>query len=232
MAAWASIQDQVLVSAERTRSRSATDLARSARHEPGSGWAEAESAGRTSGPGAALGTAVHAVLELVDFDRPEEIAGLARRCAIDNGVPDRAEDVERRARAAIDAPTLQLARRVPHHRELYVAGSLGAGVVEGFIDLCLETDDGYLIVDYKTDRLDPPIEASIAAKLADYRLQGATYAHLLARITGRPVVGCRFVFIGPDEVREADLPDLDRAVAEVAAQAMTPSGSEAGRRPG
>ncbi len=229
MAEWASIQEQVLAGAERTRSRSATDLARSGRDESraGVGQGEYRSVGPVTGSGAALGNAVHAVLELVDFDRPDDLPALARRCATANGVADRVDEVERRARAALDAPTLQLARRVPHHRELYVAGSLGAGVVEGFIDLCLETDDGYLIVDYKTDRLDPPAEDSIAAKLAGYRLQGATYAHLLARITGRPVIGCRFVFIGPDEVREVDLPDLDQAIAELVTGSEASAGAEA-----
>ena len=32
-----------------------------------------------------------------------------------------------------------------------MAGPVGDGIVEGFIDLLFEEDDGYVIVDYKTD---------------------------------------------------------------------------------
>ena len=236
--AWTAIQEQIRATAARHRPWSATRLAaRGSRSEPGTvELAPTDPADRVpaapvpvepgpaadgtrSGFGPALGSAVHAALELADFDRPDGpgrgdgVARLARACALEWGVANLADEVERRVRAALDSETIDLARRVPHHRELYVAAPAGSATVEGFIDLCLETDDGLLIVDYKTDHLAEP--GSVAAKLADYRLQGATYGVLLAQITGRPIAGCRFLFVGSDEVIEADLPDLDRAMEEV-----------------
>ena len=55
----------------------------------------------------------------------------------------------------------------------------------------------------------------VGSKVAGYRLQAATYAVQLERITGQPVIGCRFLFIGSERVIEADLPDLDEAKAAV-----------------
>ena len=220
-AAWEAAQVQLVEAVERTRSRSATDLARSAGEadrsgrDHASGRDETASTAASSGVGAAFGTAVHAVLEELDLADPGHLDRQARLAALGAGIPDQAEAVAARARAALASPTLRDAASRPHHRELYVAAPIGSGVVEGFIDLCVETEDGLLVVDYKTDHLGHPRDASVAAKLNQYRLQGATYALLLARVTGRPVVGCRFLFVTSDAVIEADLPDLDRAVQEL-----------------
>ncbi|MEM9566453.1 MAG: UvrD-helicase domain-containing protein [Actinomycetota bacterium] len=218
---WRAIQDQIVAAAGRVRSRSATELAAT---DPGRRSVDELPAPRAAaptlrsapGPGAALGLAVHAVLEELDFDRPDaELHRLAASCAADAGLSDPAPVVDR-VMAALGAPSLELARRHPHHRELYVAGEIGGALVEGFVDLCVETEDGLVIVDYKTDHLVPPIEEAVAAKLADYRLQGATYAVLLSQVTGRTVVGCRFVFLGADSVVEAEVDDLERAMADLA----------------
>ncbi len=214
---WRAIQDQIVAGADRSRSRSATELAATdpARLPVDPGPVRSTvGTGSSPGSGAAIGTAVHAVLEELDVDHPDDLEVLAARCAADVGLAD-ATPVAERVRAALDAPTLRLARQRPHHRELYVAGEIGGALVEGFVDLCIETDDGLLVVDYKTDRLVPPVAQAIATKLADYRLQGATYALLLERVTGRPVVGCRFVFLGADSVVEAEIDDLDRAMGEL-----------------
>ncbi len=259
---WQEVQDQIMATADGARHWSATALAETARvddrsDETATGpvittGAEGVSEGSDgSGGGAALGSAVHAVLELVDFDDPTNLGLLAASCAAEEGVADRAAEVERRVRAALDTPTLDLARRSRHWRELYVAVPNGSGTIEGFVDLCIETDDGLLIVDYKTDRLDgrpedtadrldgrpedtadrldgrpedtagsagaeSRLRRAVENKVRDYRIQGATYAMALQRITGLPIAGCRFLFVGPDEVIEADVANLDEAMSEVA----------------
>ena len=73
--------------------------------------------------------------------------------------------------------------------------------------------DGLLVVDYKTDGV---TDVDDAHRLAQHhRRQGAGYAEALARLTGRPIAGCRFVFCGVDAAIEVDLPDLDDVRAEV-----------------
>ncbi len=171
---------------------------------------------RAGGGGAAVGTAVHAALELVDFEQPGDLSTLASACALNEGIAELAPEVERRVAAALDAPTIELARRTAHWRELYVAMPAGSGTVEGFVDLCIETEDGLIVVDYKTDELVGP--DAVADKVARYRIQAATYAAALEHIAGRPVVACRFLFIGPDGVIEAEVDDLDQAVAAVRGQ--------------
>ncbi len=229
LASWISIQDQIVASSIRARHHSATSLAeivrggQHGRHPTGGdgqrGADRPDRSWRTQGRGAAVGSAVHAALERVDFAAPGDVSVLAAACAAEHGVTDLVSEVEDRLVAALDCRTIRQARSSEHWRELYVAVPAGAGTVEGFIDLCVETTDGLLVVDYKTDDVGGPVAAVaadvVAAKVEDYRIQGATYAVALEHVTGRPVVGCRFLFIGRDGVIESDLPDLSGATAEV-----------------
>ncbi|MGI9597313.1 MAG: PD-(D/E)XK nuclease family protein, partial [Acidimicrobiales bacterium] len=245
LADWSAIQDQILSASDDARHWSATALANSVDGRPGQDGPDrrddpdapvgsaastrppeptaddrSEVEGgqlrdewRIDGAGAALGTAVHAALELVDFDDPGDLGALAGACAAAEGIPELGSEVESRLRAALAAPSIELARSAPHWRELYVAIPAGSGTVEGFVDLCVETDDGLVVVDYKTDELAGA--DAVAGKVRDYRIQGATYAVALEHITAKPVVACRFVFIGPDGVVESDIDDLDSATSEV-----------------
>ena len=225
LAAWSGIRGQILATSERARHWSATALAEAARptfegsgprRSGGPGAAvpmESEAPGDFDGGGAALGSAVHAALELVDFAAPADLDRLATTCAARYGVADLSHEVAARTRAALDSATIELARSRPHHRELYVAMPTGTGTVEGFVDLCIETDDGLIVVDYKTDHLASP--AAVADKVAHYRVQAATYALALGHVTGQAVVACRFLFLGADDVIEADVEDLEAAVTEV-----------------
>ncbi len=64
--------------------------------------------------------------------------------------------------------------------------------VQGYIDLAVLTDQGWLVVDYKTDRLhQDETKAQYRTRLAqEYRNQVSAYGLLLAQATGKPVVGC------------------------------------------
>ncbi len=230
---WQTIQDQILAASRAGRQWSATSLAASqlatATHsasvaidpiaptrlvdplEDGSG--ERRPSWRADGGGAALGSAVHAALEVVDFTDPGDLAALAGSCAANHGIAELAGEVETRLRSALDSSTIALARSSTHWRELYVAVPTGSGMIEGFVDLCIETDDGLIVVDYKTDELVG--STSVADKVDRYRIQGATYAVALEGVTGTAVVECRFMFVGPDGVIEASIEDLDRSTAEV-----------------
>jgi ATP-dependent exoDNAse (exonuclease V) beta subunit len=251
-AAWRRTQNQIGATAHRARTRSATDIAASASQL--SAWAgdnprlrrettpplSTEDDATTRPPsdadlvgGAALGSAVHRVLETIDFVQPVGLSTLASLAAAEFGLSgqDVVDDIEQRVRHVLATDTIEQARSHRHHRELYVATTLGpsapaesspsASQVEGFVDLVIETDEGLLIVDYKTDWLgeDPSRrKAAAESRAADYRLQGATYALALRAITGRPVVGVRFLFTGAEAAYEIDLDDLEAAEDDVRAQ--------------
>ena len=256
---WRRVQQQVVDGAALTRHHSATGLSEQVREQERSGGARTGPVVGSSGvpvpvgpgekrdtanPGAAVGTAVHAVLEHVDFGadpadpegavlasgaEPFDLAALSRSKAKEAGVPDAAADVERKVRAALRSPAVALARGNPHWRELHVAVPAGRGTIEGYLDLCIDTPDGLIVVDYKTDGLPSgsDLDAMLDQKVADYRIQGAVYAMALERITARSVIECRFVFLGVDgpdghDAVERSLPDLADAVAEVRQLLGTP----------
>lgn len=171
--------------------------------------------GDDSPGGAAVGTAVHATLEAVDFGAPTDFEALATFHAEQAGAGARADDVACLVGRALSAPAVVLARDHRHWKELYVAAPVGTHVVEGFIDLCVETDDGLIVVDYKTDRVTSLDEVTL--KVGFYQYQAATYALALETITSRPVIECRFVFIGLDGVIEESVSELDAVKARIKA---------------
>jgi ATP-dependent exoDNAse (exonuclease V) beta subunit len=222
--AWRDEQDRLLAGSARLRTWSATALAERLAPQTGTGQPvdPGASGGEPDGEqqpwrrgraGTAVGSAVHATLQVIDFAAPDGLDELAVLNAEREGIAERAAEVAALVRVALRAPSLDLARSNRHWRELYVSAPVGGALVEGFIDLCIELQDGLVIVDYKTDPVSG--EHEIAAKLDRYRIQGAAYALALETIMGREVAGCRFVFIGPDEVIERSLPDLAGAKGEL-----------------
>jgi ATP-dependent exoDNAse (exonuclease V) beta subunit len=163
--------------------------------------------------GTAFGRAVHAVLQTVDLGTGADLEAIARAQATAEGVSGREADVAARVRAALEAPVVRQAVAGRYWRELYVGAPVGDIVIEGFVDLLVETPEGLLVVDYKTDsvRGDGEIERAYRR----YRLQGAAYALALQEHLGRPVAGARVLFLTPDGARERPIDDLEAAVAEV-----------------
>ncbi|MCY4174915.1 MAG: UvrD-helicase domain-containing protein [Acidimicrobiaceae bacterium] len=164
--------------------------------------------------GSAVGRAVHAVLQDVDLRSGEGLTDLARRQAAAEGVSNRSSAVAALARAALDTAAAREAAESQHWRELFVAAPFGGRVLEGYIDLVYRSDEGLVIVDWKTDEITG--EADVEAKLARYRLQGAAYTAALEAATGEPVARMVFVFVNSSDagVVEAEIRDLEAAVAE------------------
>lgn len=228
-ATWIEKRQALLAPYERPRSMSATAIAATVDAEvadvdtDGGGPGPGESSRDTQRPivrrkgraGSSIGRAVHATLEFVDFDDPHDLAQLvARQCDLET-IPEHADTVERLVRSALASDAVGLARRHRSHRELYVGTLLGDRMVEGYVDLLVDTPEGLIIVDYKTDSASTPAE--IDAKVATYELQGAAYAVALEAATGRDIVECRFVFCqvaGAIERSVADLPAAKKRVAE------------------
>jgi hypothetical protein len=114
---------------------------------------------------------------------------------------------------------------------MYVAAPVDGTTLEGYVDLVYrrpagsvpereagsvpEREAGLVVVDYKTDAWRD--DADLDAKVARYRLQGASYAVALELATGEHVAECVFVFLGEHEARERSVSDLRPAMAEVRA---------------
>jgi ATP-dependent helicase/nuclease subunit A len=163
--------------------------------------------------GTAVGRAVHAVLQTVDLETGSGLANLARIHAEAEGLPELSDQVASLASSALESEEIQRAIRGRYWRELHVACPVGEHVIEGYVDLVYETDAGLVVVDYKTDQIDP---SELGDKLERYRLQGATYATAIEETTQQPVARVVFVFLSPTSpALLASLPNLAEAIAEV-----------------
>ena len=173
--------------------------------------------------GSAIGTAVHAVLQMIDLGDPAsaDLEAMASSQAWAEAVPEAVDTVVAAVRSALRAPIVEACSTSRHWKEVFVAVPLGDVTLEGYVDLLVETDDGLVIVDYKTDALGNA--ADVDAKLERYALQGAAYAEAVERAIGRPVVDVQFVFTSfyPPIVRSVD--DLGAARRSVVSAASDPN---------
>ena len=150
--------------------------------------------------GTAVGRAVHAVLQYADLRTGTDIdAEAAAQCAAE-GIIGMDDTVAALARSAIHAPIVRRAVGLPHHRELFVAAPVGGRTVEGYLDLFVETPDGGIIVDYKTDQW--PDDAERVDRIARYRRQLAVYGVVVEQLLGRPVEGALLVRCRTDGAAE------------------------------
>lgn len=174
----------------------------------GPGWPEAGAAQRRSAEvSLQIGRAVHAVLAAVDLTSGCDPSGrradeLSRAQALAHGVGEHIDLVTSMVSAALGSAVVRRAASRRHWRELYVAIPLDAradsssppALLEGFVDLVFEDDDGLVVVDYKTDRIAGP--ETLHAAAAYYAPQVAAYAAALERSCGRQVPRCVFLFLG------------------------------------
>ncbi len=168
--------------------------------------------------GTAVGRAVHAVLQYADLDRGADISEhAAAQCAAE-GILGMDDTVANLARSAIAAPVVRQAIAGVHHRELFVAASIAGRVLEGYIDLFVDTPDGGIIVDYKTDQW--PDDGERTSRIRRYRLQLAAYAIALEQILGRAPAQGVLVRCRPDgPAEQIDIPHWAEALDEARAAA-------------
>ncbi len=175
--------------------------------------------------GTAVGSAVHAVLQTVDLVTGNDVDETAAAQAAAEGVIGRERDIAALTRSALASRTVREAVAThDYRREMYVATRVEGHTLEGYVDLVYRTNDGLVVVDYKTDAWRD--ESDLDAKVARYRLQGASYALALEAATGEPVARCVFVFLGTDGADERQVSDLPRAIDEVRAFLSASAGSE------
>ena len=113
--------------------------------------------------------------------------------------------IEALCRSALGSDVVQRAARRTHWREVYVGVPHGDGVLEGFIDLLYEDDDGLVIIDYKTDSWRS--SSDLDAKVDRYRIQLQAYAGAVRDAVGRDVAQASLLFLSRNEavMRTVDL---------------------------
>jgi ATP-dependent helicase/nuclease subunit A len=168
----------------------------------------AATAWRRGRAGTAVGRAVHAVLQVADLSGNGDVAAQCANAAAVEGVASRAAEVAGLVRQALASEPIHAAVASGRFwRELYVGVPVGPGaVLEGYVDLLVETPQGLWVVDYKTDRVDG--DDAVEAAMGRYRLQGAAYAVAVERAVGRPVERMSFLFLTPQGALVRDLSDL------------------------
>ena len=105
-----------------------------------------------------------------------------------------------------------------------MAGPVGDGIVEGFIDLLFEEEDGFVIVDFKTDAVGS--EEEVEQAMTRYRLQGGAYALALSKAAGVKVKEVSFLFLEPNLQKSVDnLPQAQEEAESAALAWLTSSPS-------
>lgn len=173
--------------------------------------------------GAAIGTATHDTLEEIDFSEftaplSEEhslaITEIVKRHCHEQSITGTEKLVDSFVKSALQSEVVELARNNRHFKEVFVAQQITPKAsVEGYIDLLIETPEGLVIVDYKTD-------AATSAKQIDdalerYIPQGATYAVALEELTGKAVTDCYFLFVNKNGTTQRRVDNLDEAKRQV-----------------
>jgi ATP-dependent exoDNAse (exonuclease V) beta subunit len=147
------------------------------------------------------GSLVHAMLERLDFKRPEtppadDVRALADRFRVELGSDD-VEDIRALVGAFAASPLCErLAAAGRVRREAGFAFTLepggGGSLVNGFVDVMASEGEARLIVDYKSDRLDGADPADVIAR--DYETQRTVYA-LAALRDGASHVDIAYCFL-------------------------------------
>jgi ATP-dependent helicase/nuclease subunit A len=153
------------------------------------------------------------VLQTIDLASGSGLeAAVAAQCEAE-AVPDRSSDVRQLVEHALGSACVREAAGRRHWREVYVCTPLGGRLLEGYVDLLYRSEQGLVVVDYKTAATSDPDE--LDRRVDGYRFQGASYALAVGATTGEPVMRVMFLFLTRDGAVARDLPDLETAVNEV-----------------
>ena len=210
---WRRQREQTLARQGRPASVAATRLAREHKEEP-----DPEEPWKRGRAGTSIGSAVHGVLQTIDLATGAGIDDASRSQAMAESIPERTAEVAGMVRNALDSDIVQRAvHSAKFWREVPVAVPVGKGVLEGFIDLLFEEDNGLVVVDYKTDYVAAAEREEQAVE--KYRIQAGSYALAIQRATGKPVQEIVLLFLQPRNERSlTDVPQL-MAEAEKRAEA-------------
>ncbi len=139
--------------------------------------------GRPSGP--RYGTLVHASLAAVPLDADDALIEqlVATQARIVGATADEVASAREVVHAVLEHPVLNAARDADLRGKLFRGTPTtivrGGQLLEGTVDLAFETTDGFMVVDFKTDRPEGEQQAT-------YARQVQLYADAIAQATGKP----------------------------------------------
>ena len=218
LSAWQRDHDATIAHGSAIAAVAATGLAQVDEPEP----SEEAPPARRGRAGTAIGRAVHATLQSIDLATGAGIDAAVRAQALAEAIPEHEAEIRELASAALRSSIVRTAVAGERFwREVPVGAQIGDVVLEGFIDLLVDSPDGLVVVDYKTDHLELH---ELDDRMEHYRIQGAAYALALETTLSVPVARCVFVFARTPEPVEREVTDLAAAVDEARAR-MTAVGS-------
>ena len=163
------------------------------------------------------GTALHLVMQYIDFERAETAEGVAAEIhrLVEQAflTPQQGEAVNPARIAAFFSSDLgrELMASTSLRREFkfsilvpaadyYQEAEEGEQVLlQGVVDCCFETLEGITVVDFKTDRV---TKRTVAERAEEYRPQLTAYSRALEEITGKPVARRCLWFFAIDQAVE------------------------------
>jgi ATP-dependent helicase/nuclease subunit A len=163
---------------------------------------------------ATVGTALHQVMEEVDFADPSNLGALVGAACAEAGLIDAADpdDVMAMAQACLASDAVARAAASDEvWREVPYLVATDDGFESGRIDLLMREGDALTVVDWKSDAVAP----EMAQERAEFhRHQAECYAAAVQRITKMPVKEVIFVFArATAEASISDLPLLTLTLA-------------------
>jgi ATP-dependent helicase/nuclease subunit A len=211
-------RERLLSGATRRRYTSATAIGQQKKSEKTD---ETEPWARGRG-GTRLGRAVHAAIQSLSLDADDAtIAAFTKAQAVAEAIPHRAVEVEKLVRWVLRSSEAAARARSATRslREVPFAVQVDGVVLEGFIDLLIETGDRIEVVDWKTDQIST---ADVDERLKEYETQAGLYVYGIEAATGRKVSAVTYVFASagverspgdPGELSKMAQADLARAGA-------------------
>jgi ATP-dependent exoDNAse (exonuclease V) beta subunit len=135
----------------------------------------------SNGPPAAVGEAMHRILQLVDLRHPHDVdATVESICAL-AGVAELADEVNQLVLACLDSPVLERLRASEHSwAEVPYTLRIAEGYATGRIDLVFREGDELVVVDWKSDSVGP---TEVEAASEWHRPQATAYVRALEATT-------------------------------------------------
>jgi ATP-dependent exoDNAse (exonuclease V) beta subunit len=174
------------------------------------------------------GSLAHEALERFDADPEAELLAAATRYEVEL-TPDELADL---MSLVTGYATTELSRRVAEatrvKREYQFSFPLGAALLTGVVDVLATEDDGHtLVVDYKSDHVEPDADLEALVE-RDYGVQRRAYA-VAALHEGAPSVEVAYAFLERPHQTVAtlfDRTDVDRLTSELTELASGALGGE------